>query len=105
MSTTVSAATETAVSASISTPVRSVVRTVAVMSTDVVGDGEVDGDAGDRERVAQRDQRRGLLGAHDPGEPGDRERVALGHAGSPRSSADDLGRRPAPVPRPWPCGR
>ncbi len=35
MSTTVSAATETAVRASISTPVRSVVRTVAVMSTDV----------------------------------------------------------------------
>ncbi len=63
MSTTVSAATETAVSASISTPVRSEVRTVAVMSTDVSVTVQVDGDAGDRERVAQRHQRRGPLGA------------------------------------------
>ena len=46
----------------------------------LVGDREVDGDAGDRERVAQRDQRRGLLGAHDPGEPGHGQRVALRHA-------------------------
>ena len=90
MSTTVSAATETAVSASISTPVRSVVRTVAVISTASSATVEVDGDAGDRERVAQRDQRRRLLGAHDPGEPGDGERVALGHAVAAQQ-LDDLG--------------
>ncbi len=59
MSTTVSAATDTAVSASISTPVRSVVRTVAVISTAVVADRQVDRDPRERERVAQRDERRG----------------------------------------------
>ena len=63
----------------------------------VVGDREVDGDRRDRERVAQRDQRRRLLGAHDPGEPGDGERVALGHAGAAQqaTTSAETSTRPA----------
>ena len=73
-------ATATAVSASISTPVRSAVLAVAVISTRVVGEVQVDGDAVQGDRVAERDEVRGALGAHDAGEPGDGERVALGQA-------------------------
>ena len=39
------------------------------------------GDRGDRERVAERDQGRGLLGAHDPGQARHGKGVALGYAG------------------------
>ena len=96
MSTTVSAATETAVSASISTPVRSVVRTVAVMSTDAsvtvrstvtpeIASGWHSGISGGR-----------LLGAHDPGQPGHGERVALGHPLA-AEQLDHLGRDEHPA--------
>src|SRR5690606_12726689 len=40
--------------------------------------GEIHLDPGQRERVAQRDQVAGALGAHDPGQTRGRERLALG---------------------------
>ena len=79
MSYSVSAATLTAVNASISTPVRSAVRTVAVIGdfsarTDV----EVDVDTGQRQLVAQRNQVLGALGGQDASHPGGRQCVTLG---------------------------
>jgi hypothetical protein len=51
----------------------------AVADVVVVPD-EVDGDAVDRNGVAQRDEVGGALGRHDPGDAGDREDIALGNA-------------------------
>ena len=92
MSYSVSAATLTAVSASISTPVRSVLRTVAVISTSDAADLEVDVDAGERELMAQRDQFAGPLGGLDAGHPRGRQRVALRQAAC-GDQRHDLGRR------------
>ena len=78
MSTSASPAAATAVSASISTPVRSAVLVTATISTRSVRQFQVDGHAVQRDRVAQRDDVGGSLGAHDPGDPGHRQRVALG---------------------------
>jgi hypothetical protein len=39
---------------------------------------EFDGDGGQRDRMAERDQLGGPLGAHDPGDAGGGQRVALG---------------------------
>ena len=66
----------------------------------LVGDDEVEGDRRQRERVAQRDQRRRLLGAHDPGQPRHGEGVALRHAGAAEQRDD--GRRDEDAAR---CGR
>ena len=68
------------VSASISTPVRSAVRAVAVISTASSVTSRSTVDAVQRDRVAQRHQVRRPLGRLDAGDPGDGERVALGHA-------------------------
>ena len=69
-----------------------------------VVDDEVDGDAGQPDRVAQRDEVGGALGAHDPGDPRHGQRVAL--RARPRRAA---ARRTRPTGRPGrspsPCGR
>ena len=79
MSYTVSAATLTAVSASISTPVLSTVRTRASTVSSprrrVVAKRHVD--AGDPQRMAQRDEIGRALGGEDAGGAGDAEHVAL----------------------------
>ena len=104
MSISASAATVTEVSASISTPVRSAVRDRRRDRHAVVLDGQVDGDRVQRDRVAQRDQVRGPLGALDPGDPGHRERVALGDLPGPQRG-DGLGRQQDPAGRARPPAR
>ena len=79
MSISASAATATAVSASISTPVRSAVRTVAVIATPSSSTTRSTVDPVDRDRVAQRDEVGGALGGLDSGDPRDRERIPLRH--------------------------
>ena len=91
MSCSVSPATATAVSASISTPVRSVVRTVARIATSASPRLELDHDAAERDRVAQRHEVGGALGAHDPGDPRGGQRVALGQPVAAQQ-VDHLGR-------------
>ena len=75
----VSRPADTAVSASISTPVRPSVS--AVTSIRIAGAGvverELDRHAGQRQRMAQRDQVRRALGRLDRGDPRDPEHVAL----------------------------
>ena len=72
-------ATETAVSASISTPVWPVTLTVAC--TTKAGQGvlglDVDRDLGDRQRMAERDQLVRALGRHDAGDARGAEHVAF----------------------------
>ena len=72
-------ATETAVSASISTPVWPATFTSAVtrMPGGIARGLEVDGRLGDGERMAERDQLVGLLGGHDAGDAGGGQHVAL----------------------------
>ena len=81
----------TQVSASISTPVRSAVRTVAAIATWSSCTCEVDGDPVDRDRVAQRDEVGRALGRLDAGDARDGQGVTLGHAGTAQQR-DDLGR-------------
>ena len=79
MSYAVSAAIDAAVRASISTPVgpgRRGVRGDAQGARLAVG-RDLDADVGQRDRMAERDELGGPLGAHDPGELGDCEHVAL----------------------------
>ena len=73
-------AVATQVSASISTPVRSAVRTVAVIDTLSGVQLQLHRHAVDGDRMAQRDQVRSALGGGDPGDPGHRQRIALGQA-------------------------
>ena len=68
MSYTVSAATETAMSASISTPVWAVVSADGLDLDRAVDDGEPDVDVRQRKRVAERDELGRALRGHDPGE-------------------------------------
>ena len=98
MSTTASAATETAVRASISTPVRSAVRTVAVMVTPSSVIVEVDDDAVHADDVRERQELGGALGGGDAGDAGDREDVALRHVAGPQRGDDG---RAAHAPARW----
>ena len=78
MSYRVRAATLTAVSASISTPVRSVLRTDRGDLDLRLADREVDVDAGKGELMAQRDQVAGAFGRQYARHPGGRQCIALG---------------------------
>ena len=91
MSTIASAATETAVSASISTPVRSAVRTVASIATPSSSIDQVDDGAVHADDVRERQQVGRALGGLDAGDPRDGEHVALGH-GAVAQRRDDVGR-------------
>ena len=73
-------APETAVRASISTPVLPVVRTVAVISMALMSviQAEVYLDVGKKEGMAHGDEVGGILGGHDAGDAGDGEDLALG---------------------------
>ena len=79
MSYTVSRATCTAVSASISTPVRESVSTRALQCTagEVVRGPQLEVDARERQRVAERDEVGGPLGSHDARHARDGEHVSL----------------------------
>ena len=79
-------------SASISTPVCAVVRTRASIVVAARGRRQLDVHAGNRQRVAERDERRGLLGRHDAGEARRLQRIALLHgaAADLRSASRDI---------------
>ena len=84
-------------SASISTPVRSTVRTVAVTATPSGPRLGQDLHAGERDGVAERDQVRRALRGHDAGEPRGGEDVALldlAGAGSAGPSPGDIVTKP-----------
>ena len=83
MSITVRPATTTAVSASISTPVRSAVRTWADYVDAVVGHLQIDAHRVQGDRMAQRHEIRRPLGRSDPGDPCHRKHIALGNRGVP----------------------
>ena len=86
---TVSAATDAAVSASISTPVRPDVRTVAAISTAPSTTGQFQRHRADRQGMAERYQLRRALGRHDAGGGRNFQRVAPFFA----PPAADQGRR------------
>ena len=79
MSNKVRQATETAVSASISTPVTPFVRTSAATRKPgrLIVNLDPHLDLGQRQRVAQRDEFCGSLGGHDAGQLGSRDHGAL----------------------------
>ena len=91
MSTIARAATVTAVSASISTPVRSAVRTVASIATPSSSIAEVDDGAVHADDVRERQQVGGALRGLDAGDPRDGEHIALRH-GAVAQRGDDVGR-------------
>ena len=93
-----------AVSASISTPVRSTVSTWASTSMNVSSIRKLTSTAPTSTRVAQRDQVRRPLGGLDPGHPGHRQHVALvdGAAGHERGG---LGAHVDPPPCDGPAMR
>ena len=72
-------ATDTAVSASISTPVwpETLTRAVTLMPGSLASGVSVDLDLGNGERMAQRDQFMRALGGHDAGNAGGAEHIAL----------------------------